>query len=104
MRRVGDVMTARDEIAQVTQTQDSLTLPVGSALRGSVNAGDCMLSNMPRNDLTQSGLLIRNKSPRWAWVKAHGSELITIAESFGATRLCLCGSVARGEDAESSRH
>jgi predicted nucleotidyltransferase len=37
-----------------------------------------------------------------AWVKAHVSELMAIAERLGAGRVSLCGSVARGTDTESS--
>jgi predicted nucleotidyltransferase len=42
------------------------------------------------------------ESPRMAWVKAHVTELTAIAEKFGATRMCLCGSVARGTDTDDS--
>lgn len=37
-----------------------------------------------------------------AWVKAHASRLIAIAESYGATGVCLCGSVARRTDGDGS--
>jgi predicted nucleotidyltransferase len=33
-----------------------------------------------------------------AHVKAHAAELIEVAASLGATNVCLCGSVARGDD------
>lgn len=32
----------------------------------------------------------------------HSQELILIAREFGATRVCLCGSVARGTDTADS--
>ncbi len=37
-----------------------------------------------------------------AWVKAHAGRLIAIAETYGATGVCLCGSVARGTDGDGS--
>ena len=37
-------------------------------------------------------------SARMAWVKRHARELIEVAATCGAQRVCLCGSVARGED------
>jgi predicted nucleotidyltransferase len=37
-----------------------------------------------------------------AWVKAHVSELMAIAERLGAGHISLCGSVARDTDTESS--
>ena len=42
------------------------------------------------------------ESPRLAWVIAHAAELIELAGGLGARRLCLCGSVARGDDADTS--
>lgn len=41
-------------------------------------------------------------SPRLLWVKQHAAELIALGESYGAHRLSLCGSVARGEDSDDS--
>lgn len=41
-------------------------------------------------------------SPRHAWVLAHAAELTELASRFGARRMCLCGSVARGTDTEDS--
>jgi predicted nucleotidyltransferase len=43
-----------------------------------------------------------SESPRMAWVKAHAGELMELAASFGAMHVCLCGSVARGEDSDGS--
>ena len=37
-----------------------------------------------------------------AWVREHARELIEIAARFGARRVSLCGSVARGTDGETS--
>jgi predicted nucleotidyltransferase len=37
-----------------------------------------------------------------AHVKAHAAELIEVAASLGATNVCLCGSVARGDDTDDS--
>jgi predicted nucleotidyltransferase len=42
------------------------------------------------------------ESPRLAAVKRHAAELMRIASELGASRVALCGSVARGEDHESS--
>jgi predicted nucleotidyltransferase len=42
------------------------------------------------------------ESPRLAWVKAHVVKLTETAAKYGATRVCLCGSVARGEDTDKS--
>ena len=42
------------------------------------------------------------ESPRMAWVKSHANDLIEIAAGFGATHVCLCGSVARGTDKDGS--
>lgn len=42
------------------------------------------------------------ESPRLAWVIAHATELIEIARRYGATGVCLCGSVARGDDHDGS--
>lgn len=36
------------------------------------------------------------------WVKAHATALLALATCHGATHICLCGSVARGTDTESS--
>lgn len=47
-------------------------------------------------------VMTSTESPRMAWVRAHVTELIAIAEKFGATRMCLCGSVARGTDTDDS--
>ena len=41
-------------------------------------------------------------SPRLAWVKAHAAELIDLGASYGARRVSLCGSVARGTDHDAS--
>ncbi len=42
------------------------------------------------------------ESPRLTCVKTNAAELIEIAAGFGATRVCLCGSVARRTDADGS--
>lgn len=42
------------------------------------------------------------QSPRRAWVVAHAHELASLASSFGASRMCMCGSVARGTDTDAS--
>lgn len=36
------------------------------------------------------------------WVRAHAAELVAIAARFGASGVCLCGSVARGTDGDDS--
>jgi predicted nucleotidyltransferase len=43
-----------------------------------------------------------NDSARMTWVRVHAAQLIQIAASFGATGVCLCGSVARGDDTDDS--
>jgi predicted nucleotidyltransferase len=43
-----------------------------------------------------------SESPRMAWVKAHAGDLMEVAASVGAMHVCLCGSVARGEDSDDS--
>ena len=37
-------------------------------------------------------------SPRLAWVRENAERLLVVAEEHGALRMCLCGSVARGDD------
>lgn len=41
-------------------------------------------------------------SPRLLWVARHAAELTAIAADLGASGVCLCGSVARGDDTEGS--
>jgi len=38
------------------------------------------------------------RSERRRWVEEHAAELVAVASSFGAGGVCLCGSVARGDD------
>lgn len=41
-------------------------------------------------------------SPRRLLVATHAAELSAIAATLGAKGVCLCGSVARGDDSEGS--
>jgi predicted nucleotidyltransferase len=41
-------------------------------------------------------------SPRLTWVRKNAARLLTLSEGHAARRLCLCGSVARGEDYDDS--
>lgn len=59
---------------------------------------------MERQHTTKRGPILSDmrESPRMAWVKAHVTELLAIAERLGAGRISLSGSVARGTDTENS--
>lgn len=42
------------------------------------------------------------ESPRLCWVRDNAQLLSAIAARYGARRVCLCGSVARGQDQDGS--
>src|SRR5947207_2413666 len=56
----------------------------------------------PKRDNGSSVGSRRSASPRMTLVQRKAAELVALAAGYGATRVSLCGSVARGEDVDGS--